>query len=62
MPQVDRLLYKPAEAAEVLAISRSTLYELMDAGEVQYIKLGRCRRIRPVVSLYQTFGPSCLKY
>ncbi|MFH8937047.1 helix-turn-helix domain-containing protein [Streptomyces griseosporeus] len=43
---VDRLLYTPEEAAEALAIGRSTLYELMAAGVVRYIKLGRCRRIR----------------
>lgn len=43
---VDRLLYTPDEAAEALAIGRSTLYELMAAGALKYIKLGRCRRIR----------------
>ncbi|MFJ7104996.1 helix-turn-helix domain-containing protein [Streptomyces albogriseolus] len=43
---VDRLLYTPEEAAEALAIGRSTLYELMADGAVKYIKLGRCRRIR----------------
>ncbi|MER5300173.1 helix-turn-helix domain-containing protein [Streptomyces lasiicapitis] len=43
---VDRLLYTPEEAAESLAIGRSTLYELMAAGVLNYIKLGRCRRIR----------------
>ncbi|MDX3429544.1 helix-turn-helix domain-containing protein [Streptomyces sp. ME01-18a] len=43
---VDRLLYKPEEAAEALAIGRSTVYELMTAGALKYIKLGRTRRIR----------------
>ncbi|MGW3090083.1 helix-turn-helix domain-containing protein [Streptomyces sp. NPDC001108] len=42
----DRLLYRPEEAAEVLSIGRSTLYELMTAGLLEYVKLGRCRRIR----------------
>ena len=42
----DRLLYRPEEAAEMLGIGRSTLYELMTAGLVEYVKLGRCRRIR----------------
>ncbi|MER6500193.1 helix-turn-helix domain-containing protein [Streptomyces sp. NPDC001455] len=42
----DRLLYRPEEAAELLGIGRSTLYELMTAGLVEYVKLGRCRRIR----------------
>lgn len=45
-PAADRLLYTPDEAAEALAIGRSTLYELMADGAVKYIKLGRCRRIR----------------
>jgi excisionase family DNA binding protein len=45
---VDRLLYTPEEAAEALAIGRSTLYELMADGVVRYIKLGRCRRIRRI--------------
>ncbi|MET8401798.1 helix-turn-helix domain-containing protein [Streptomyces sp900116325] len=43
---VDRLLYKPEEAAEALAIGRSTVYELMADGSLKYIKLGRTRRIR----------------
>ncbi|MFF5496358.1 helix-turn-helix domain-containing protein [Streptomyces aquilus] len=43
---VDRLLYTPEEAAEALAIGRSTLYELMADGVLTYIKLGRSRRIR----------------
>ncbi|MFW6695242.1 helix-turn-helix domain-containing protein [Streptomyces sp. MAR4 CNX-425] len=42
----DQLLYTAEEAADVLRIGRSTLYELMAAGVVKYIKLGRCRRIR----------------
>ncbi|MCG7525061.1 helix-turn-helix domain-containing protein [Streptomyces sp. OfavH-34-F] len=43
---VDRLLYKPKEAAEALSIGRSTVYELMAKGALKYIKLGRTRRIR----------------
>ncbi|WP_406322142.1 helix-turn-helix domain-containing protein [Streptomyces sp. NBC_01637] len=43
---VERLLYKPEEAAEALAIGRSTVYELMAEGSLRYIKLGRTRRIR----------------
>ncbi|MER7576840.1 helix-turn-helix domain-containing protein [Streptomyces sp. NPDC126514] len=42
----DRLLYKPEEAAEVLAIGRSTIYELMAEGALKYIKVGRARRVR----------------
>lgn len=44
---IDRLLYKPEEAAEALAIGRSTVYELMAEGSLKYIKLrGSTRRIR----------------
>lgn len=32
--------------AEFLAVSRSKIYQLMDAGELPYIKLGKSRRIR----------------
>jgi excisionase family DNA binding protein len=35
-----------SEAARFLSISRSKLYEMMDKGELAYVKLGRCRRIR----------------
>lgn len=40
------MLYTPAEAAKVLSIGRSTLYSLMDSGDLPSIKVGRCRRIR----------------
>ncbi|WP_425832250.1 helix-turn-helix domain-containing protein [Streptomyces fractus] len=43
---VDKLLYKPEEAADVLSLGRSTVYELMAEGALKYIKLGRTRRIR----------------
>ncbi len=33
------------EAALFLSISRSKLYELMDNGELKFVKLGRSRRI-----------------
>ena len=40
-----RLLLRVAEAAEMLAISRSSLYQLMSAGEVRTVRLGRTLRI-----------------
>ena len=41
------------EAAEFLSISRSKLYEMMDNGELPFVKLGRSRRVprRAVVEL-----------
>ncbi|MFC7309453.1 helix-turn-helix domain-containing protein [Streptomyces monticola] len=42
----DQLLYTPKEAAAVLRFGRSTVYELMAAGALKYIKRGRSRRIK----------------
>jgi excisionase family DNA binding protein len=33
------------QAAEFLGVSRSTVYELMDKGQLPYAKFGRSRRI-----------------
>ncbi|MDN4474337.1 helix-turn-helix domain-containing protein [Demequina sp. SYSU T00192] len=46
MPTNSPLLYTPADAARLLSIGRSTLYELMDEGVVPFVKIGRSRRIR----------------
>ncbi|MHC0432007.1 helix-turn-helix domain-containing protein [Streptomyces sp. O3] len=43
---VDQLLYTPKEAAAVLRFGRSTVYELMAAGVLKYVKQGRSRRIK----------------
>lgn len=40
----DGLLTVP-EAIAFLRLSRSTLYSLMDIGELAYIRIGRARRI-----------------
>lgn len=45
-----RLLLRPEEAAQVLGIGRSTLYELMAAGEVESVRIGKSRRI-PIAAL-----------
>ncbi|MEE1755617.1 helix-turn-helix domain-containing protein [Streptomyces sp. SP18CS02] len=44
--RADQLLYTPEEAAAVLRFGRSTVYELMAAGELKFIKRGRSRRIK----------------
>jgi len=46
------LLLTPQEAADALAIDRSTLYELLMSGTIPSIKIGRARRI-PVRALEQ---------
>ncbi|QDY77527.1 helix-turn-helix domain-containing protein [Streptomyces qinzhouensis] len=43
---IEPLLYTPEEAAVALRMGRSTLYELMAAGVLEYVKQGRSRRIR----------------
>lgn len=41
----ERMLLKPAEAADVLGIGRSKLYELLQAGTLHSVRIGACRRI-----------------
>ena len=40
-----QLLYRPEEAAEALSVSRATVYELMAAGTLASVKIGRSRRV-----------------
>jgi len=42
---MDKLLLTPREAAEVLGIGRSKLYELLQAGQIPSVRIGKCRRI-----------------
>jgi excisionase family DNA binding protein len=50
---VAPLLLGVRDAAQVLGIGRSTLYELIAAGEIEVVHIGRSARV-PVVAL-QTF-------
>jgi excisionase family DNA binding protein len=47
-----RLLVTPAEAADALGIGRTRVYELMAAGTLRSVKIGRSRRI-PVQALIE---------
>jgi excisionase family DNA binding protein len=40
-----KLLYRPAEAAQSLGLSRTRVYQLMQAGELASVKVGSSRRI-----------------
>jgi len=40
-----RLLYTTTEAAQLLSIGRSTVYELIDAHRLESVSIGRSRRI-----------------
>lgn len=42
---METLLYKPEAAAELLAIGRSKLFELIAHGEIETVSIGRSRRI-----------------
>jgi excisionase family DNA binding protein len=46
------------EAAEFLSMSRSSIYKLMEAGELPYAKFGKARRI-PWRALRE-YGARCL--
>jgi len=48
----DRLLLRPEEAARVLGIGRSKLYELLAAGEIESVQIGSCWRV-PVEGLHR---------
>ena len=51
-PRVQRLLYRPAEVAAALGVSRSKVYELMNRGEIPWVLVGNARRV-PVEELEQ---------
>jgi excisionase family DNA binding protein len=42
---MERLLLSPEEAAEVLGVSRSRVYDLMRKRELVSVRIGRCRRV-----------------
>jgi prophage regulatory protein len=47
---VEKILLKPNEAAQVLGIGRSLIYELIARREIPSVRLGRCLRV-PTKSL-----------
>lgn len=50
MPDTEKLLLTPEEAAYALGVGRSTLFELMNSDELGSVKIGRSRRV-PVTAL-----------
>jgi len=44
--QVQKLLVTVVEASEVLGVSRSVIYELMNSARLPSVSIGRSRRIR----------------
>ena len=49
-PKLEPLLVRVEEAARLLSLGRSTIYELMDSGELPSVRCGAARRI-PVAAL-----------
>ena len=47
---LTKLLYKPTEAAQVLGMSRTSLFHLLSTGELESVKIGGLRRI-PAIAL-----------
>jgi len=41
----ERLLFRPEEAATVLGLGRSTVYQLMASGALRSVKVGGSRRV-----------------
>ena len=37
-----------AEAAKLLGIGKTLLYDLMERGELAFVKVGRCRRLQEI--------------
>lgn len=50
---MDRLLLTIVEAAALLGVGRTTLYELLSRGELTAVRIGRARRVpREAVDAY----------
>ncbi len=41
----EPLLYKPEQGAEIIGIGRSKIFELIAAGQIETVRIGRSRRI-----------------
>jgi len=44
-PPLERLAYKPSDAAALLGIGRNRVFELLKSGELASVKYGRTRLI-----------------
>jgi excisionase family DNA binding protein len=54
---MDRLLLRPAEAAEMIGVGRATVYELIARGEIPSIRIGSSVRV-PLESLREWIAAS----
>lgn len=46
----SRLMWRPAEAADAIGVSRSKCYELISSGAIPSVRVGNCVRV-PVQAL-----------
>ncbi len=44
---MDVQAMKPEQAAQLLGVSRTTVYELLRSGELRSLRIGRSRRVTP---------------
>lgn len=54
---IERLAYSAADAGAVTGLSRQTIYNLINAGELRTVKVGR-RRLVPRSALLELMGES----
>lgn len=50
-PAIEPLLVRVEEAARLLSLSRSTIYEMLDSGELPSVRRGAAQRI-PIAALH----------
>jgi excisionase family DNA binding protein len=56
--QMEKLLLTAREAADVLSVSRSGVYELLYAEQLDSVKIGWSRRVSPASVRRLADGPS----
>jgi excisionase family DNA binding protein len=49
---MEKLLITAGEAADLLGLGRTKVYELMAAGRIESVKIGRSRRL-PVTAVHE---------
>jgi excisionase family DNA binding protein len=50
-PEANVIAYSPAQAAELLGVTRQTIFALLKTGQLRRFKVGRCTRI-PVADVH----------
>ena len=50
-------MYTPREVAELLGVSKTTVYRWMDAGEIPYVQMGKdAQKLIPKAPFLEKFG------